>query len=247
MGHLVRDPQRQQLGRQSHAVRLRVRPPGEVLEADKRDAAPTHYQLAGIRRAHADHDVQIDWTIGLEHFGRTAQRVFGHRDDVHVLEQAFEIGAIGAQRRVDDRLGVRRLGIEHVILPVRAQHRTMAIEILVVRRGRIWRGQRCEEFWNKIDEHCAGCRPIWEGSQRISISRARRSDLTLRLRRRTQPAANFGQELSLGRRQTLDTAGADLVEHAIDLSRGARIGVAPCPSFGRARRHAAAAADPRRL
>jgi len=130
-----------------------------MLEADERDAAPAHDQLAGIRRAHADRQVEVQRTVGLQHFSGAAQRLFRDRDDVHVLEQPLEIGTIGTQRHVDDRLGVRRLRIEHVILPVRAQYGTMAIEILVVRRGRIWRGQRCEEFWNKIDEHCAGCRP----------------------------------------------------------------------------------------
>src|SRR6267154_6896849 len=109
----------------------------------------------------------------------------------------------------------------------------MTIEILVVRRGGTGRGQRREELRNEIDEHCAGCRPIWEGSQRISISRAKRSDLTLRLRRRTQPAADFGEELPLGRRETLDAGRNDLVEHPVDLGVGAR--VRPAARLGRSR------------
>jgi len=141
-----------------------------MLQADERDATPAHDQLARIRGADADHDVEVHRTIGLEQLGRTAQRVLGHRDDVHILEQAFEVGAIGTQRGGDDRLDMRRLGIEHVVLPVRAQHGTMAIEVLVVCRGGVWRGQRCEELRNEIYEHCAGCPPIWEGTQRISMS-----------------------------------------------------------------------------
>src|SRR3989449_3209078 len=159
VGNLVRDPQRQQLRGEAHAVRLRVRAAGEVLEADERDAAPAHDQLAGIRRADADHQVEVQGAVGLQHFSGASQRLFGDGHDVHVLEQPLEIGTIGTQRHGDDWLGVGRLRIEHVILPVRTQHGTMAIEILVVRRGGIWRGQRCEEFRNEIDEHCAGCRP----------------------------------------------------------------------------------------
>src|SRR6266478_6671223 len=99
----------------------------------------------------------------------------------------------------------------------------MTIEILVVRRGGIGRGQRREELRNEIDEHFAGCRPIWDGSQRISISRARRSDLTLWLRRRTQPAADFGEELPLGRREPPADARNHLVEDALEHRSGASV------------------------
>ena len=168
MRDLVRDPQRQQLGRESHAVCLRVRPAGEVLQADERNAAASDDELAGVRGAHADHQVQIDRTIGLEHFSRAPQRLFGHGDHVDVRERAPEIGAVGVQRRGDDRLGMRRFGVEHVVLPVRAEHGTVAIEILVVRRGRIGRGERREELRNEIDEHCPVADPIWERSRPVT-------------------------------------------------------------------------------
>ena len=54
----------------------------------------------------------------------------------------------------------------------------MAVEILVIGRGGIRRGERREKLRNEIDEHVAGCAPIWERSQRISISSATDSDLT---------------------------------------------------------------------
>src|SRR5882762_6498033 len=142
---------------------------------------------------------------------------------------------------------MRRLGIEYVVLPVRAQHGTMAIEILVVCRGRVWRGQRREELRNEIYEHCAGCRPIWERAQRISISTVTDSVLTLCLRWRTQPAADFGEKLALRRRQTVDAARDDLVEHAIDLGVGARVGVAARLGALRRGRDRPAAADSGRL
>src|SRR6266581_7863746 len=123
----------------------------------------------------------------------------------------------------------------------------MAIEILVVRRGRIWRGQRREELRNEIDEHCAGCRPIWEAAQRISISTVTDSDLTLRLRWRTQSAADFGEKFALGRRQTVDAARDDLVEHAIDLGVGAGVGATVRLGRSSGGRDRPAAADPGRL
>src|SRR5882672_9775629 len=123
----------------------------------------------------------------------------------------------------------------------------MAIEILVVRRGAIWRGQSCEELRNEIYEHCAGCRPIWEGTQRISMSTSTDADLTLRLRWRTQPAADFGEKLALGRSETVDAAGVDLVEHAIDLGVGARVGIVARFGGSSGGRDRPAAADTRRL
>ena len=77
-----------------------------MLQADERDAAPPHDQLPGVRCAHADHEVQVNRAVGLEQLGRAAQCLFGDGDDIHILEQALEIGAVGAQRGGNDRLGV---------------------------------------------------------------------------------------------------------------------------------------------
>src|SRR5712675_779165 len=99
----------------------------------------------------------------------------------------------------------------------------MAIEILVVRRGGIWRGQRCEELRNEIYEHSLVPPNLGRRPADINVA-CYDSDLTLRLRWRTQPAADFGEELALGGRQTVHTAGDDLVEHAIDLGVGPRVG-----------------------
>ena len=137
MRDLVRDPERQQRGREAHAVRLRVRPSGEMLEADERDPAPADDQLSRIRAADAHHEVEIHRAVGLEQVHGPAQRVLGHGDDVHVFEQAPEVGAVGAQRRLDDRRRVRGRGIENVVLPVGTQNGAMAIEVLVVCRGTI--------------------------------------------------------------------------------------------------------------
>src|SRR5262247_1019097 len=43
------------------------------------------------------------------------------------------------------------------------------------------------------------------------------------LRRRTHPAADFGEELPLGWRQAVDAARVDLVEHAVDLGVRPRV------------------------
>ena len=77
-----------------------------MLEAHERKAASADHELARIRGTDADHEIQIDRTVRLEQLGRAAQALFGDRDDIDVLEQSLEIGAVGAQRRRDDRLGV---------------------------------------------------------------------------------------------------------------------------------------------
>jgi len=59
-----------------------------VLEADERDPAPAHDQLARIRGADTDHEVEIDRTVGFQQLRSAAQGVLGDRDDVHVLEHA---------------------------------------------------------------------------------------------------------------------------------------------------------------
>ena len=197
-----------------------------MLETDERDTAATHDQLAGVCRAHAHHQVQIDGAVRLQPLQRASQRLLDDRDDIHILEQPPEIGAVGAQRGLDDRLGVRRARVQDVVLPVCAQEGTMAIKVLVVRRGRIWRGQRREELRNEIDEHSLVAAQFGKrssGIQSRSAAPAGRSDLTLRLRRRTQPAADLGEELPFRGRETLDAAGDDLVEDAVDLGAGARI------------------------
>ena len=53
MGQLVPDPERNQIGRESHPVGLGIHPPGEVLQADERYAAPPDDQLPGIGAAEA--------------------------------------------------------------------------------------------------------------------------------------------------------------------------------------------------
>src|SRR5213596_3666668 len=83
---LVRDPQGQEMRGEPHAVRLRVRPAREVLEAQECDAPSAHHQLAGVRRAHADHQVEVHGTVRLEPLERALQRVLRDRHDVDIRE-----------------------------------------------------------------------------------------------------------------------------------------------------------------
>src|SRR5437588_6025499 len=104
---LMRHPQRQEMRSEPHAVRLWVRPAGEVLEAQECDAASTHHQLAGVGRAHADHQIEVHGAVRLEPVERTLQRVLRDRDDVHIREQPFQIRTVRPQRRRNHLLGVR--------------------------------------------------------------------------------------------------------------------------------------------
>src|ERR1051326_7165128 len=79
-----------------------------------------------------------------------------------------------------------------------------------------------------------------------SSSSASASEITLRFGRGPHPAADFREELPLRGRQTLDAGRVDLVEHAVDLRGGARVGIAALRG-ARRRRYTAAAIDPWRL
>src|SRR2546425_7569074 len=49
-------------------------------------------------------------------------------------------------------LGVGRCGVEHIVLPVAREDGPVAVEILVVGRGGIGRGEDRQEFRHEIDE-----------------------------------------------------------------------------------------------
>src|SRR5229473_8375087 len=67
------------------------------------------------------------------------------------------------------------------------------------------------------------------------------------LGRRALPAAELGEELPLGGRQTLDAGCADLVQDTVDFCSRARVRFAARFGALRRRRHAAAAAHAWRL
>ena len=159
MRHLVRDPQWQQMGCQPHPVRLRVRAAGEVLEADERHAPPAHHELARVRGAHADHEVEVHRAVGVSEVERALHRLLGDRHDIDVLEQPLQIRAVGVKRREHDLLGMRRGRVEHVVVPVAGEHRLVPLEILVIGRQGIGRGTDREELRHEIDEHGARGRP----------------------------------------------------------------------------------------
>src|SRR5438093_10014553 len=126
----------------------------------------------------------------------------------------------------------------------------MAIEVLVVCRGTIWRGKRREEFRNEIDEHCAVAGPNLGTAPLRDKRGVTAADLTTRVlglrRRRAQPAADFGEKFPVGACETFHTARDDLVEHAIDLGVCPGVGLASSPRLRprRGRRDAAAPTDP---
>ena len=74
---------------------------------------------------------------------------------------------MGAQRVGDHALGVRRIEVEDVVVPVALQDGTVAIEVTGVGRERIGRGDAGEELRNEIDEHLGpGSGPNLDVAQR---------------------------------------------------------------------------------
>ena len=110
-------------------------------------------ELAGIGRPDPDHEVEVDRTVRLQHLQAAAERVLGDLGDVHVLEQARQVGAVGLHRLPDDLIDVRRVEVQHVVVPEPVEHGPVAAEIGVVRSDGVGRGVRREEVGDEVDEH----------------------------------------------------------------------------------------------
>ena len=118
MGQLVRDPDRNEIGRKPHAVGLRIDPAGEVLQADEGHAAAAHHQLAGVGAAQPDHEVGVGGPIDAEQLFGPSDGLFGELDDVGGRRQRVEIAAVGLECGGDDFVGVGGVGVENVVTPV---------------------------------------------------------------------------------------------------------------------------------
>src|SRR5438093_12739217 len=114
----------------------------------------------------------------------------------------------------------------------------MALEILVIGRGGVGRGEDREEFRHEIDEHDAagpnlGTGPA--GDKRAPGPKAcgpGRDALTTLSGVVAHLAAHLGEEPPLGGGETVDAARRDLVEHAVDL----RLRAVPLDAARRLRR-----------
>ncbi len=73
-----------------------------MLDADDRDAASVHHQLARVGGPDAHHQADIEVEIGRQHGGRRIQGVLGDLLEVHGLDQAHEVAAVGGERRPHD-------------------------------------------------------------------------------------------------------------------------------------------------
>ena len=144
-----------------------------MLQADERDAPAAHDELAGVRGTHTHCEVEVHGAVGFEQLEGAAQCVFGDLPDVHVLEQPPQVGAVCPERLCDHPLRVRRVRVEHVVVPVALEDGCVAVEIRAVRRDGVGRGHAGEELRDEIDEHGAGGRPQFGkllGARQASLS-----------------------------------------------------------------------------
>jgi hypothetical protein len=82
-----------------------------------------------------------------------------------------KVGAVGLERRADHLIGVRRCRIEDVVVPVAVEDRPVTLEIVVICRGGIGRGEDREELRHEVDEHEVG-RPQFGNRPRRRQARA---------------------------------------------------------------------------
>src|SRR5439155_1017650 len=112
-------------------------------------------------------------------------------------------------------LRVRRGRVQDVVVPVALQHRLVALEILVIGRGGVGRGEDREELRHEIDEHDAagpnlGTGPA--GDKRAPVPKAcgpGRDGLTTLSGVVAHLAAHLGEEPPLGGGETVDAARRD--------------------------------------
>src|SRR5207244_9869603 len=112
-------------------------------------------------------------------------------------------------------------------------------------REGVGRGEDREELRHEVDEHGDRPAPIWESAAWETSARSRLDALTfsvpvVRVRGTSgmiaHLAAHLGEEPSFGRREAVDAARRNLVEHPIDLRlRWIALGAAP-PRRGAGRR-----------
>ncbi len=129
---LVRQPERDQLGIEAEALRLRVRLPGEVLEAHEGDAASIDDQLSRVGGADADHQDDVDVTIHCKELAALLLGVACERHHIGALEHRPQIRTRRGDGRSHDVHVVRTVGIDHIIVPVRLEDLAVTVEVALV-------------------------------------------------------------------------------------------------------------------
>ena len=82
VGQLVRHPERDEVGREPHAICLGIDPAREVLGTNEGDPAPPHHELARIGTPHADHQIAVGGLVDPEQVVRPARRFFHELDRI---------------------------------------------------------------------------------------------------------------------------------------------------------------------
>src|SRR5215207_9113896 len=134
MGELMGNPYRDEVGRKTHAVGLRIYQPGKVLEAEECHSATADYQLAGVGPTKAYHEVGVSRAVDADQLVRPSGSFLGELHYISRGSQPVEVAAIRPQSRGDNGLGVRSIRIENVVAPVGVEDGTMTLTVLPVRR-----------------------------------------------------------------------------------------------------------------
>jgi len=149
----VTQPHGDELWIQSEALRVRVRHTGEMLEANKRNAARIDDQFTGVRGADTDHQHDVVIGVRLEQLPTLRLRVAHERHDVGALQHGAEIAAVGKYGRTHDVGEMRTVGVDHVVVPVRLKQPAVALEEAAVGGDSVRAVENCEEIRQQVDQH----------------------------------------------------------------------------------------------
>jgi hypothetical protein len=173
---LVREPERDKLRVQPEALRLAVGDAREVLQADEGDAAAIDDELAGVRRADAHHEHDVDIDVGIEQRGALLFGRAGEGDDIGALEHRPEVGPVSERGGANDFEKVWAVGIDDVVVPVGFEEAAVGGEVALVGGETIWAAENREEIRQQVNEHQpCGSRvgaPIFFGRGKIVAPRA---------------------------------------------------------------------------
>ena len=129
-----------------------------MLEAHERDAASVDHELAGVRRADADHEHDVDVAIHGEQLAALLLGVLRQRDDIRSLEHREQIGTSMRDGRPRDVREVRTIGVDHVIVPVRLEDVAVGGEVTLISGEAVGAIQNGEKIGQQIDQHSTGAR-----------------------------------------------------------------------------------------
>ena len=124
-----------------------------MLETDERDAPAAHHELARVRAAQSDHQIDIRRPVQMQHRFGSRDRFLGELHQVGGPGEREQVAPLGPQRGSDDVVGVRAVGVENVVTPIGVEDGPVGFAVLTVCGFPIVGIEHREKIRKEIDQH----------------------------------------------------------------------------------------------